>query len=230
MHYAFRALAVAAVFVLSAPFASAGELTLTIANGRATVVATDVPLRQILAEWGRVGQTKIVNGDKLAGPNLTLQIVDRPEREVLDILLRTAAGYVMAPREVALANASEYDRIMILPTSRAPAASASASVPTFNRPAAPMPVPDHDDEPMDAPMPPGMGPQPPPGANMMPPPLPGHPGQQNAQPGTNQGQLTAPRPGIVTGPPQQQGVPNPYQPPPVVRPPGGGRGGGGGQH
>ena len=37
-------------------------------NGRVTLIADNVPLRQILPEWARVGQTKIVNGDKLSGP------------------------------------------------------------------------------------------------------------------------------------------------------------------
>ena len=39
--------------------AEAGELNLTIANGRVTLIAHDVTVRQILDEWARVGQTKI---------------------------------------------------------------------------------------------------------------------------------------------------------------------------
>ena len=48
--------------------ASAGELKLTMQNGRVTIIADNVPLRQILQEWARVGQTKIVNADKMSGP------------------------------------------------------------------------------------------------------------------------------------------------------------------
>ena len=71
-------------------------------NGRVTIIADNVPLRQILQEWARVGQTKIVNADKLAGPahNVTLQLIDAPERDALDILLRSASGYIAAPRPV----------------------------------------------------------------------------------------------------------------------------------
>ena len=47
--------------------ASAGELRLSIANGRVTIVAQDVPVRQILDEWGRVGQTKVVGAERLTG-------------------------------------------------------------------------------------------------------------------------------------------------------------------
>ena len=52
--------------------AEAGELNLTIANGRVTLIAHDVTVRQILDEWAKVGQTRIVNGDKLLGAPLTI--------------------------------------------------------------------------------------------------------------------------------------------------------------
>jgi hypothetical protein len=56
--------ALALRLVLAASTASAGELTLSIRDGRVTLVARDVPLRQILAEWARVGRTRIVNADR----------------------------------------------------------------------------------------------------------------------------------------------------------------------
>src|SRR6478752_2410222 len=109
-----------------ATLATAGDLKLTIDNGRVTLIAQDVPLRQILDEWARVGKTTIVNGDKLTGPPLTLQLVDRPEREVLDLLLRSASGYIAAQRPTLLANASQFERVMILPTSHGPVGVAAA--------------------------------------------------------------------------------------------------------
>src|SRR5918995_1863561 len=115
---------------LSRP-AVAGELKLSMQDGRVTIIADNVPLRQILQEWARIGQTTIVNADKLSGPNVTMQLTDAPEREALDILLRSAAGYIAAPRPTLVAGAGTYDRITIMATSRAPAATASASVPTF---------------------------------------------------------------------------------------------------
>jgi hypothetical protein len=202
----------------------AGDLKLTLANGRATVVADDVPLRQILAEWARVGKTTIVNADKLVGPSVTLQLIDVPEAQALETLLRSASGYVVAQRATAIPGTSQYDRILIMPTSRPPAVSASAAPPAFNQPARPISQPMvDDDEPADAPvvMPPGMN----------------NPGQPLAVPGTqpnptqpNGQPLTAPRPGILPTPPGGPQQPNPYgTTPQIIRPggPGGGPGGGG---
>ena len=221
MKTSVRSALVALALLATPALTSAGELKLTIDNGRVTLIAQEVPLREILAEWARIGQTTIVNGEKLTGPPLTLQLVDRPEREVLDLLLRVASGYIVAPRQVALANASAYDRILIMPTSRAPAMTASAPPPAFNRPPQPQPIqPDMDDEPEPT-MPPGMGPQPGnPNANVpMTQPVPGMPMQT-----TPAAPMTSPRPGML---PAVPGQPNPAQPPlpPGVRPPGGGGGG-----
>jgi hypothetical protein len=204
--------------------AHAGELKLTLANGRATLIAQDVPLRQILAEWARVGKTTIVNGDKLSGPSITLQLVDRPEREVLELLLTSAGGFIAAQREVSLAEASVFDRVMILPTSRGPVGTAASAPPPspsqFPRPgmSSPMPMPMpvvDEDEPLDTPiLPPGMG-GPPTGG----PPI----GGQNVNPANpNQPVLTSPRPGQLPTAPGAQ--PNPFGTtplPPGVRQPGG---------
>lgn len=212
----------------SASFAAAGDLKLTLDNGRATLIAKDVPLRQILDEWARIGKTTIVNGDKLMGPPLTLQLFDRPEREVLDLLLRSASGYIAAQRAVSLAGASQFDKVMILPVSRGPVGVASVTPPPtqFGRPAnmiqqMPMPVVD-DDDPVEPPqMQPG-----PNNPNGPPQGVPNVPGMQG--PVTGQPALTAPRPGMML-PAPPTGQPNPYgapgQLPPFVRPPGGPGGG-----
>ena len=212
--------------------AEAGELNLTIANGRVTLIAHDVTVRQILDEWARVGQTKIVNGDKLLGAPLTIELRDVPEATALETVLRSAAGYVVAPRMAGSIGASFYDRIMILPTSRPPAVTAAAPPsPQFNRPPPPqtMPVVENDDDPAPTPPPavaspagqPFPGPAPQPGAQ---------------QPGTQGPVTTLPRPGML--PPVPAGPTNPYQPSqPGTKPTGGGTtpqppprpGGGGGQ-
>jgi hypothetical protein len=151
-------------FLGTAAAVSAGELSVKIANGRATVIAKDVPIRQVLAEWAKVGETKVVNAERMPGGPVTLELVDVPEKEALDILLRTAAGYIAAPRPANLAGASQYDRVIILATSRPPAATATMAPPAFGRPAVQpviQPPPDDDDgEPGDqGPMPaPVMGP------------------------------------------------------------------------
>jgi hypothetical protein len=216
---------------------SAGDLKFTMQNGRVTIIAQDVPLRQILQEWARVGNVRIVNAEKLTGPSVTLELVDVPEAQALDTLLRSAAGYMAAPRPIGVMGASLYDRIMILPTSRAPAAVASTTPAPFpQRPPQPMPTPaDDDDEPVNVPVqvqaPPGMPPLilPNPGA-----PNPNANGQApGVVPFANPNQpppvMTAPRPGALpTPPPSPNGIPNPYQPS-VIRPdrPGGPGGPGG---
>ena len=152
--------------ILAAPAAAAaGELTLTIRNGLVTINADDVPLSTIMAEWARVGQTKIVNGEKMM-TRVSLNLVDVPERRALDVLLRSASGFMASERRLASAGASVFDSIMILPTSTPPAYSPIASPPpTFvprpvAQPAVPQPQPgEPDDEPV---VPPGMEAQPPP--------------------------------------------------------------------
>jgi hypothetical protein len=208
--------------------ASAGDLKLSMQSGRVTLIAQDVPVRQILQEWSRVGQTKIVNGERLSGPPVTLQFVNMPEKEALDIILRSASGYMAAPRPETLANASVYDRILIMPTSRAVSASASAApapAPApFQRP--PMPV-DDDDEPVAVNLPggaPGMPQVPQPNPNV----VGGFPGAQ--APGANQnpqqGPLLSNKPGVPVGTANPNGQQTPNQPT-VVKPvgPGGGPGG-----
>jgi hypothetical protein len=225
-------------FTLASPVsAAAGELRLSIANGRVTLVAQEVSLKQILDEWARVGQTTVIGAERLLGQSVTLELQDVPEARALETLLRSASGYIAKPRTVALATGgSTYDRIMIMAASRAPAAS---SVPQqFNRPPQQMfnpPLMPDEDEPGNTVLPPGAlppgaigqmnGPQP-----MTPQSYPGAPpipqGIQGQPPnGVTQQPLTAPRPGQLPTP--MPAFPaNPYQMPPQQgqRPPGGGGG------
>lgn len=220
MHNFLRRLVLIALVAgtASAGVAAAGDLTLTIGGGRVTLVAKDVPLRQILAEWARLGQTNIVNGDKLTGPSLTLELIDRPEREVLEVLLRSASGYIAAQRPVSIANASVFDRVMILPTSRGPVGVAATPPPQFGRAnmgqtmQMPPPMTD-DDEPMDPSVPLNQ-----PMVNQPGPPFPVMPPQT---PGQQPPVMTSPRPGMLAQPPAGQVV-TPYgaQPPNVRVPPG----------
>ena len=87
-----------------------------------------MPVRQILAEWARVGGTKVVGADKITGAPLTLHIVNMPERQALDIILRNVAGFMAAPRLASAApGVSAYDRILIMATSSAPAPAPAAA-------------------------------------------------------------------------------------------------------
>jgi hypothetical protein len=225
MQKIFRCAAAVAFVSLIASPAAAGEVKVTLNQGLVTIIADDVPISRILSEWARVGQTRIVNGEKMMTV-VTLQLVDMPERKALDILLRSASGYMAAERQTTLQGASAFDRIMILPFSRppaAPAVPAANSMPQpFSQQRPMMPQPVDDDMPV---APPGMGAQPNPGnmtspmPGMMPP-----TGSPGVPTGTGQPQQTLPRPGFLPAPPgPQQPVPfgTPAQP---GKPPGGGGG------
>lgn len=222
--------ALSAVLLLAAPSSvSAEELKLTLNNGLATVIATDVPVSQILQEWARVGKTTVVNADKVTGPPVTVILENVPERQALEVLLRSASGYIVGARQDVMANASAYDRILIMPPSRAPAAppvsvSAPPRFPNSNRPPVAQPIAEPDVDDPDPPVGPVMGPQ-----GEMP-----QPNEPQAQPGIPESQSqpgmpatppgTAPRPGMPTALPP--GQPSPYPAVPGARPP---RGGGGGE-
>ena len=102
---------------LAAP-AVAGSLKLEIRNGRVTLEAQDVAVRDILAEWARVGQTRIVNREQVGGGLVTLTLTNVPEKDALEILLRSVSGYIAAPRATPVADGSMYDVLYVLATPR----------------------------------------------------------------------------------------------------------------
>jgi hypothetical protein len=116
-----RVFTVAALMSLIAAAADAQQaVKLQFSNGQVTLSAQNAPVRAILQEWARLGGATIVNGDRVAGPPVTLELAGVPERQALDIVLRSVAGYIVAPRPAGSSGASAFDRIMILPTSVAP--------------------------------------------------------------------------------------------------------------
>ena len=94
-----------------------------------TIVAKDATVRQILAEWARVGQATIVNGERMAGGPITIELTDVPEKQALDILLRSVSGYIAAPRPMIDPNASRFDRIVVLPATTQPRSLTASSAP-----------------------------------------------------------------------------------------------------
>jgi len=105
------------------------EVSLQLRDGRVTLSARQAPIQQVLGEWARKGRTRIVNLERVAGPPLTLELKDVPEQRALATLLRSVAGYIAAPRAVAIPGTSLYDRILILPTSTAAMAAPPAARP-----------------------------------------------------------------------------------------------------
>jgi hypothetical protein len=123
--------------------------------------AQNVPASQILSEWARRGRTTIVNGERVPGPPVSIELQDVPEDQALDIVLRGVSGYLVAARETAITGASSFDRIYILPTSARPTNANAAPI----QPQRAFQVQDDFED--DQPLPPGVrGPGGAPGARL----------------------------------------------------------------
>jgi hypothetical protein len=127
-------LTVALSVVMAAP-AMAQQLKLDFHGGLVTVEATSVPVRTILTEWGKIGGTKIVGAERIAGAPLTLKLVNVSEAKALETILRSVAGYMVAPRSTVAAGPSMYDRILVMATTSAPAQAAGRPTPQQPNPA-----------------------------------------------------------------------------------------------
>ena len=238
MRFAY-ALLLSGWFLMAAAPAASAEVQLTIHDGRVTLLATDATVRQILSEWARVGQTRIVNVERIPGGPITLQLTDVPEAEALDLLLRSVTGYMAAKRPAGEPNLSRFDRILVLPTSavaRVPVTTAPA--PVFQQPFQ-RPVENDDNEGPSIPPPRGplfqTLPSPQPGPfQTVPSQQPGVPqviddqqgnppqgggespnGQQPFGQFPGASSVGTPRPGMVTPSPAQPGPGGPAQPVPT---------------
>jgi hypothetical protein len=106
-------------------------------NGYVTISAADVPLRQLLTEWARLGQTRVVNLEKLSGAPLTIELANVPEKQALETILRGVPGYLVAQRETPIAGRSQFDRIVVMPGIVAPPSRAAAPPPPQPQPMPP---------------------------------------------------------------------------------------------
>ena len=112
-------LALALLMCGAAQAAAQQSVALEFDGGRVTLRAQNAPVSSILAEWAKLGGATIVNGDRVGGQPVTLELTDVPEREALDVVLRDVAGYMLAPRRAGASGASAFD-ILVLATSVAP--------------------------------------------------------------------------------------------------------------
>jgi hypothetical protein len=147
----FAAVPLALLLAASTASTASAEVQVTIHDGLVTILAKDATVRQIIAEWARVGQAKVVNAERIPGGPMTLELTNVPEAQALDTLLRSAAGYLAAPRAQAAANLSHFDRIVVMPTSNAPRNPVPAPQPTFQQPQFAQPVDDDVDDDQPAP-------------------------------------------------------------------------------
>jgi hypothetical protein len=87
-------------------------------NGRVSLVADNVTLREILAAWTREGGCQFVNGERLTGGPITVRYEHQPETDVVASLLKQTAGYILGPRREGAVGASRFEAVYITPTSR----------------------------------------------------------------------------------------------------------------
>jgi hypothetical protein len=133
----------AVLFVLiGAASASAQAVKIEFKDGFVTLSAQNAPIRTILNEWNRQGGTRILNGERITGAPVTLEFNNAPERQVLDTILRSVSGYVLAPRREGSTARSSFDSIMIVPTGTpAPRPAGTPNQPTTFRPPPQVPQP-----------------------------------------------------------------------------------------
>ena len=131
-------LAIALVTLIALP-AAGQSVKVSFHGGKVDLSAENASVRAILTEWARVGGTRVVNADRIAGPPITVEFKDTYEQQVLESLLRGVAGYMVGQRLTAAATTSSgIDRIVILATSNAP--RPSPVTPAVTRPPGPQPL------------------------------------------------------------------------------------------
>ena len=87
-----RLATICAILTFAGPIVAADDLELSLQNGRVTIRAQQVSIKAILSDWGRVGNTAIIDADGLADQIVTLKLVAVTEARALRTLLRDAAS------------------------------------------------------------------------------------------------------------------------------------------
>ena len=89
----------AAIALGSVAYPGGGEIRFTIREGHVTLIASDALRGDVLAEWGRAGDTRFVDAGELDQVPVSLHLVDVPEAGALRLLLRPApAGRIRHQR------------------------------------------------------------------------------------------------------------------------------------
>jgi len=109
--------------------AQASHVSLVIDDRGVTLEARDATLRDILAEWSRVGGTKVLNAETLDARPVTLSLSGVGERQALDILLRDIGGYILSARTADEHTLSQFAGLVVVPARAAVATSVSRPVP-----------------------------------------------------------------------------------------------------
>jgi hypothetical protein len=126
------------VLLFSAVPASAQGVRIEFHDGYVNLSARNATVRQILAEWARQGQTRVVNAERVTGGPVTLELQRMPEQRALETILRGTSGYLLAARPDGAPGASTIERIMVMPPSTA-ARAAPAPPGPMGQPGPPQP-------------------------------------------------------------------------------------------
>jgi hypothetical protein len=126
------------VLLFSAVPASAQGVRIEFRDGYVNLSARNATVRQILAEWARQGQTRVVNAERVTGGPVTLELQRMPEQRALETILRGASGYLLAARADGAPGASTIERIMVMPPSTAARAAPAPPAPV-GQPGPPQP-------------------------------------------------------------------------------------------
>lgn len=121
------------------------RLELKFNDGKVTLVAQGVTVREVMAEWAKQCGCTVQGAERLTGGvfRLPVEFTDQPEVTALDSLLRSAGGYLLGPKPEGSHGASVYGSVTIFPLTRgtsAPTYSSSAPI------AAPLVTSPVDDE------------------------------------------------------------------------------------
>jgi hypothetical protein len=111
---------------LAAP-SVAGQVKLEIRGGLVTLEAKDATIREIFAEWARVGNTRVANAESAPGGPMTILLVGVPEREALETLLRSVGGFLAVARTSPSDYGSAYVQILLMPVARPSVGAAAAA-------------------------------------------------------------------------------------------------------
>jgi hypothetical protein len=111
-------------------------------RGRVTVNAAAVAPSALLAEWARVGQTEVVNLERVAGPAVTITAAGLPEAKLLELILGGANYVVVARGEPwPSPNVSSFKRILIATSAGVAVPAKGATTPPAKPKEEPWPLP-----------------------------------------------------------------------------------------
>lgn len=126
----------AALFVSAAIVASPPRLQVAFDKGRISLVAHGVTVQQVLREWARVGSTVIEHVDAAPTATVDIELNEVAEQEALDVLLRSAKGFIVSAAASPGPKASRFGLILIVGSGDAsplqPESSRAAATPALS--------------------------------------------------------------------------------------------------